>query len=198
MNYLAHLFLAQPTADSQMGNLLGDFCRGVDISQFSSPVLAGLANHRKVDRFTDSHPEVRACKALFSARRRRFAGIALDVLFDHFLIRHWSRYSSQPFDVFCQASYQRLAERLEHMPLRMQRVVGSMIEQHWLAHYTSLAGVGQALDRIAGRIRFANEFVGSVEEIERYYPAFEAGFTAFFPELLRHTAQPPLDIRQPQ
>ncbi len=25
MNYLAHLYLAQPTADSHFGNLLGDF-----------------------------------------------------------------------------------------------------------------------------------------------------------------------------
>ena len=34
MNYLAHLFLARPTADSQFGNLLGDFRRGVDIKEF--------------------------------------------------------------------------------------------------------------------------------------------------------------------
>lgn len=189
MNYLAHLFLAKPTADSHMGNLLGDFCRGVDTSQFSLPILAGLDNHRRVDRFTDTHPDVRAAKTLFSAKRRRFAGIALDVLFDHFLIRHWHKYSDVGFAPFCELAYHRLDKRMAVMPLRMQRVVGSMINQQWLASYAQLDGVGFALDRIAGRIRFSHEFAGSVEEIERHYQEFEACFTRFFPALLNHIQQ---------
>ena len=52
MNYLAHLFLARPTADSQFGNLLGDFRRGVDIKEFGQAVQLGLKNHYEVDRFT--------------------------------------------------------------------------------------------------------------------------------------------------
>ncbi|MBT1062347.1 DUF479 domain-containing protein [Bowmanella sp. Y26] len=189
MNYLAHLFLAKPTADSHMGNLLGDFCRGVDIRQFSAPILAGLDNHRRVDRFTDSHPQVRAAKALFSSKRRRFAGIALDVLFDHFLIRHWHHYSELDFAHFCELAYQRLDKRMPLMPERMQKVVGSMINQHWFASYAQLDGVGFALDRIAGRIRFSHEFAGSLEDIERHYLEFDECFRLFFPALRRHIEQ---------
>ncbi|WP_109338825.1 ACP phosphodiesterase [Saliniradius amylolyticus] len=186
MNYLAHLYLAQPTADSHFGNLLGDFCRGLDTSVYSQPVLAGLNNHRRVDRFTDAHPEVLAAKSVFSRRRRRFAGIALDVLFDHFLIRHWAQYNDQAFDDFCQQAYARLERRLPMMPPRMQRVVSMMIQHHWMAHYRTLEGVGQALDRIADRIRFQHQFYGSVEELACHYDQLESRFLRFFPELVDH------------
>ena len=79
MNYLAHLALAQPNHHSLVGNLLGDFCKGVPLNSLPTTILAGLANHRAVDSFTDQHPLVRQSRLLFSAQRRRFAGIALDV-----------------------------------------------------------------------------------------------------------------------
>lgn len=186
MNYLAHLYLAKPDADSLTGNLLGDFCRSVDTLQYSTKVRAGLENHRLVDRFTDHHPNVRAAKQRFSRTRRRFAGIALDVLFDYFLIQHWDRFADEPFEAFCARAYQRLASRLPIMPPRMQQVVGSMIQSHWLAHYQSLDGVAHALDRIAGRIRFSNQFAGSIVEIRANLGEFEHCFEQFFPALVTH------------
>ena len=184
MNYLAHLFLAQPNPDSHTGNLLGDFCRGVDISVYSEPVLAGLTNHRLVDKFTDTHPLVKQAKQQFSPEYRRFAGIALDVLFDHFLILHWEQYSQTKFDQFCHQAYRRLEQRLPIMPPQMQNVVGSMIEHQWLAHYQKLDGVAGALDSIAKRIRFTNAFTGSIVDIENNYTELEQCFRLFFPELV--------------
>ncbi len=96
MNYFAHLTLARPTVPSKVGNLLGDFMRGVREPDLPEAVRLGLHNHRLVDRFTDHHPLVIESRALFSPQRRRFAGVALDVLFDHFLIRHWSRFHDTP------------------------------------------------------------------------------------------------------
>ncbi|WP_231883083.1 ACP phosphodiesterase [Alcanivorax sp. HI0033] len=43
--------------------------------------------------------------------------------------------------------------------------------------------MGQALDVIAGRIRFANRFAGIIEEIAPRYAALEQGFLDFYPEL---------------
>ncbi|ALS97616.1 ACP phosphodiesterase [Lacimicrobium alkaliphilum] len=186
MNYLAHLFLARPNPPSRMGNLLGDFCKGVDLSCYPQPVLEGLENHRLVDRFTDSHPLVKRAKRRFSPERRRFAGIAMDVLFDHFLLRHWQNYSDLEPQRFFQLTYSHLDQALPDMPPRMQKVVASMLEHNWLLQYQTLDGVGYALDRIAGRIRFANRFWGSIEEIEAHYAEFEQCFEHFFPALIEH------------
>lgn len=184
MNFVAHLYLAQPSADSYFGNLLGDFRRGVTVEDYSPAVQAGVANHIHVDKFTDRHDLVKGALAQISPRRRRFGGIILDVLFDHFLLKHWARYSHLSADTFTQQAYQRLAERVSVMPSRMQRVVTSMIEHEWLDTYKTLSGVGHALERTASRIRFAHQFDGSIEEVFSNYDDFEGIFLAFFPQLI--------------
>ena len=71
MNYLAHLYLAQTNADSYYGNLLGDF-GGKKLAKFlPTPIKLGLDNHYLVDKFTDSHAEIKQTKRLFSNKRKR-------------------------------------------------------------------------------------------------------------------------------
>lgn len=184
MNYLAHLFLAQPTADSCFGNLLGDFRRGVDLKDYTDAVRAGVTNHIFVDKFTDTHTSVRQARQLVSAPRRRFAGIMLDVLFDHFLLKHWASYSGQSFSDFSQTAYQCLAQRYAIMPRGMQPMIKSMLEHRWLDAYSELNGVERALERTAARIRFDHGFHGSIEDIYASYEHFEEVFVSFFPDLV--------------
>lgn len=167
-----------------MGNLLGDFARGVDIHQLSSSVCQGLINHRAIDQFTDTHPQVRELKTRFSPQRRRFSGIVLDVLFDHFLIHHWHRYTPEPLDGFLNQAYDDLRQGMPLMPENMQRVVSKMIKGDWIRSYEDIDQVGFALDRIASRIRFKNNFAGSISEIQQQYDILEAGFLQFFPDLI--------------
>lgn len=167
-----------------MGNLLGDFARGVDINRLTTPVRQGLINHRAIDQFTDTHPEVHKLKTLFSPQRRRFSGIALDILFDHFLIHHWHRYTAEPLDHFINQAYQDLYQGYPLMPEQMQRVVSKMIDGDWIRSYEDIDQVGFALDRVAGRIRFQNNFAGSISEIRNQYDTLEAGFLQFFPDLI--------------
>ena len=186
MNYLAHITLSKPTTESLIGNLLGDFCKGVAVDTLSGAVSAGLANHRAVDRFTDTHPLVKQAKAEFSATRRRFAGVALDVLFDHLLIRHWPCFYRTDFVSFKQQVYQRLAQAEPLMPESMQQVMRKVRLYDWFAQYQQLADVGVALDNIARRIRFSNQFSGMLDEIRPLYPQLEQSFLQFYPQLIQH------------
>lgn len=188
MNYLAHLYFSQPTPESRVGNLLGDYQRGIDRKALPGAVRRGLENHLAVDRFTDNHPLVREARRGFSSRRRRFAGIALDVLFDHFLIRHWPAFADARFDDLVREMYADLQAGQDLMPERMRQVTGRMIRHDWFRAYGELENIGYALDRIAGRIRFANEFAGVIEEIRDREAELEAAFLAFFPELEGHVA----------
>lgn len=192
MNYLAHLYLAQPNADSHFGNLLGDFGgtrKLKQITPLSSAIKNGLDNHYLVDKFTDSHIAIKQAKQFFSNKRKRFASIAIDVVFDHFLIQHWQKFHHQPLTEFKQISYQLLNERIPVMPIRMQHVVTKMTKDDWFSEYETITGIGLALDNIAKRIRFTNEFQGSIEDINRHYKELEAVFLAFFPELIAHVKQ---------
>ncbi|MDX1634109.1 MAG: ACP phosphodiesterase [Marinobacter sp.] len=183
MNHLAHLYLSPPSMEARVGNLLGDFARGLDPQQLPAEVRRGLENHRAVDAFTDQHPDVLAAKRLFSSKRRRFAGVALDILFDHYLLRHWDAFANTPKAEFIDNAYRDLAQGRYLMPEAMARVTRRMIEDNWLESYEDLTNIGFALDRVAGRIRFANEFAGIIEEIRPLDAALEAHFLSFFPQL---------------
>lgn len=189
MNYLAHAALAQPTVYSLVGNLLGDFCKGVDLSTLPGPVLAGLANHRAVDRYTDQHLLVQLAKQQFSNKRRRFAGVTLDVLFDHFLIKHWQMFYAEPYAQAKRQLYCQLAQAEPIMPTQMRLTMQKVRLQDWLSAYENLSGLALALDKIAARIRFSNEFAGAIAEVRFNYSEFEQLFLQFYPQLQRYNAQ---------
>jgi len=186
MNYLAHLYLAQPNAESYVGNLLGDFGGKKLTTSLSLPVKRGLDNHYLVDKFTDDHTKVKQAKLLFSAKRRRFSGIALDVLFDHFLIMNWSQFHYRPFVDFKHDCYKILKKNLTIMPSNMQLVITRITQNDWFKSYETREGIGFALDNIAKRIRFKNEFIGSIVDINTHYEELNSVFLSFFPQLIDH------------
>ncbi|WP_035014564.1 ACP phosphodiesterase [Catenovulum agarivorans] len=193
MNYLAHLYLAQPNADSHFGNLLGDFGGKRDVKHMPVTVKKALDNHYLVDKFTDNHLAIKQAKGYFSKPRKRFASIAIDVVFDHFLIKNWMLFNEEPLAVFKQNSYQLLHKRIPDMPYRMQNVISSLIKNDWFKEYETLTGIGGALDNIAKRIRFTNNFSGAVEDIQCHYDELEMLFLEFFPQLINHVNQNALE-----
>ena len=197
MNYLSHLFLSQPTIESRVGNLLGDFRKGVDISSLPNKVSLGYDNHRLVDRFTDSHAKVEDLRALISPQRRRFAGIMLDMVFDHFLIVHWHNFEDRSFQLCRDVYYQDLKNGQHLMPERMQKVTTKLAENDWFSAYSELDGIGFALDRISERIRFENDFAGSITELETHKNQMEDVFLAFFPELVNEINRQKLETKIP-
>ena len=187
MNYFAHLVLSQPTVESTVGNLLGDFAKGVKRETLNHAVTSGLDNHRAVDRFTDTHESIQALKRLFSPERRRFAGIALDVYFDHLLMTHWQAFDSRPLQSVIDEFYQRMTEGQALMPSRhMRDTTQRMVEYDWFGSYRELDSIAHALDRIATRLRFKNRFDNSIEEILTNQGEIDDVFLVFFPELLEH------------
>ena len=194
MNYLAHAMLAQANAYSLVGNLLGDFCKGLDIHQQHPQILAGLYNHRAVDRFTDQHPLVVQARQTFSPQRRRFAGIALDVLFDHLLIKHWPSFYSGQFLQHKPILYARFAAAEPLMPDSMRSTIRQLRLQDWFSHYQQLTSLGQTLDRIATRIRFKHQFNGIIQEIEPRYSELDQLFQQFYPQLQQQVKQLALEL----
>ena len=187
MNYFAHLVLSQPTVESTVGNLLGDFAKGVKRETLNHAVTSGLDNHRAVDRFTDAHESIQALKRLFSPERRRFAGIALDVYFDHLLMTHWQAFDSRPLQSVIDEFYQRMTEGQALMPsTHMRDTTQRMVEYDWFGSYRELDSIAHALDRIATRLRFKNRFDNSIEEILTNQGEIDDVFLVFFPELLEH------------
>jgi acyl carrier protein phosphodiesterase len=186
LNYLAHLFLAQRNPHSLVGNLMGDFLRGVKVKDLPEPIARGVHNHLAVDRYTDSHACLKPLKSMFRAQRRRFAGIIIDVVFDHFLIKYWQDYSRENLASFTAYCYESFNQLRNAMPPTMQQKVAWMIQYDLLNSYAELEGVGNALNGISRRVRFENQLAGAIDEVARHYPALEQGFREFFTPLCAH------------
>jgi len=186
MNFLAHCFLAQPNAESLVGNLLGDFTRGANVDHMPKTVLLGLENHIAVDKFTDTHKVIKPIKISTSKPRKRFAGIMADVVFDYFLIKHWATYTNQNFDEFVDHCYVEIESASDLMHPRMLGAMQFMLNDDGLRINASLDGVSETLDRIAHKIRFKNKFAGAIEEVRENYDLYEASFMQLFPELKAH------------
>jgi acyl carrier protein phosphodiesterase len=113
----------------------------------------------------------------------------VDVCYDHFLSRHWPQFNTVDLQPFVGRVYSVLDRNRAHLPERLLRVLPHMISENWLGSYGRLEGVGDALDRIAGRLSRGAAFKGAVDEIEAHYGDLETDFLAFFPDLCAFCAE---------
>jgi acyl carrier protein phosphodiesterase len=183
MNYLAHLYLAEQSREGLLGSLLGDFVKGRLDDRFPETVRRGIALHRAIDSFTDAHPLHLESRNRIGGARRRYAGIIVDVCYDHFLCRNWAEHSNESLAVFTERVYGVLREHEYDLPDRLRRIMPHMIADDWLSSYADLENVGRALDGIARRIARSNPLAGALTEIEANYTALDRDFQRFFPEL---------------
>ncbi len=186
MNYLAHLFLSDGTPASLIGNLLGDFVKGSAVNLYSEEIRNGIDLHRKVDRYTDSHAVVRSSKSLVCAQRRRFAGVLIDVFYDHFLAKNWLEYSEVPLRDFSQDVYKILQDNRDILPDSLQRVLPTIIARDLLSSYQEIAEIGITLTRMSARLKRTNNLASGIEDLTANYQRLESDFRDFFPDLIKY------------
>ncbi|MGH8677378.1 MAG: ACP phosphodiesterase [Burkholderiales bacterium] len=189
MNYLGHLYLSPPGEDALLGSLLGDFVKGPLDDRYPPAVTRAIALHRKLDSFTDMHPEVRTSKSRISAQRRRYAGIMVDVFYDHFLARRWREFHDEPLATFAAHVYEVLNRRYEELPERLRDMAPYMIRHDWLGSYAEVGSIHCVLNRMSRRLKRENSLLGSADELVANYAHLESDFRAFLPQAQRFSCE---------
>lgn len=184
MNFLAHVYLADLDDDARVGALLGDFVGTADLPRYNAVMQREILLHRKVDSYTDHHPVVVAARSLFPDGRRRYAGIALDVYYDHLLARDWARHHALPLDAFTADFYRALLARLDELPDELRRIAPLIVQHDWLGNYRHRAAVDRAVQRIATRLsRNGDKLVDCLAILRGNEAEIAQGFEVFFPQL---------------
>lgn len=191
MNFLAHLFLGPKDPEQALGSLLGDFVRGpIERMELPPGVREGIWLHRRIDSFTDAHPLVQRSRERVSKERRRYAGIMIDMFYDHLLAHHWQAFSDQPLEQFTGDMYRLLLAQESVIPEQAWPTISRMAEHDWLSSYARLSSLHRALNTISQRLKRTNPLPGSAEELEQDYAGFTADFFAYMPEIMAYaTAQ---------
>ena len=197
MNYLAHLLLSEPDPLARLGNLAGDFLKGAEVRSLHPTVQRGIALHRHIDTYTDSHPIVRQSKARVEPPYCRLSGVLVDVFYDHFLAVHWETYGVGTLEGFVQEVYADLRQYQAWLPPSLQRALPLMLAGDWLTAYGQVSGIAMILERMAKRSpRFAKRspqepplLASSICVLHRHYNALEQDFHQFFPRLTHAVQQ---------
>jgi len=183
MNHLAHCVLAGPDRELILGGLLGDFVRGAPDPAWPPLLRDGVKLHRRVDVYTDAHPAPVAARSLFDPPFRRYAGIILDVWFDHLLARDFERFAGEPLRAFVDRVYGwlRADDPLWPAPFR---IFASRIAAHdGLAAYAARDHVEFVLERIGGRLSRANPLDRAMPAIEAVEGMVNREFERLWPDL---------------
>lgn len=189
MNYLAHAYLAGDADSDRLGGLMGDFVKGPLPCGLPADLAAGVALHRRIDSYADTHPAFQRSRARVSAVRRRYAGVMVDMFYDHLLASHWEAYSAQALTLYSHEVYDLLDANAALLPERLGQVRIWMRKDDWLGGYRTLEGTGNALDRIARhRLSRPGTLPGAIEELANDYPGFKADFLEFMSDAIAMTA----------
>ena len=184
MNHLAHALLAAPDENLMFGGLIADFLRGAIDPALPPRVQDGVRLHRAIDRTTDGHPEVVAACALFEPPLRRWAGVVLDLWFDHLLVRDWDRYGIGPLDAFSRDVQDLLAARQALAPPRMRGFLRYMQANDLPRAYGDRAMIERVFIDLSHRIERANPLGDALAQIEPREAAIQRHFDVFMPDLI--------------
>jgi acyl carrier protein phosphodiesterase len=183
VNFLAHFHLAWPEELLVAGGLEGDFHKGPLPGNLPAPLLEGVRLHRAIDAYTDRHPALADARGLFPDGTRRFAGILLDLCFDHFLSRHWDSFSDTSLHDFSETVYRILDAHSSKLSHPARHLAGRLREFDVLVQYRHWETVPASAGRIGGRLRKPNPLDRAEELLAPLLSELEQVFLVFYPEL---------------
>jgi len=184
MNFLAHLYLSGDNVDVRMGNLIGDFVKGRSLGRYPDGVQKGIFLHRAIDFYTDTHPATFEVRQLFRQGYRKYAGVVVDVFFDHFLARYWGTFSPYPLRGFTRKFYYQMALRYRELPKSVRNLLPLLIQTDRLYSYHKVEGVESALQIMSRVTSLPDETKFAIETLNYHYSYIRDQFLIFFPDLI--------------
>jgi len=174
MNFLAHLYLSGDNPKVKVGNFIGDFVKGKNLTErFDAEIAKGIALHREIDWFTDTHAVVKQSKDRLRPKYRHYSGVIVDIFYDHFLAKNWALYSNEPLEKFTTYCYKVFENYLAIMPEQNQRMYPYIKKENWLLNYGKPDGIRRSFEGMARRIGSHSKLEQAPDAPIKNYQSFE-------------------------
>lgn len=183
MNFLAHIHLSGENEFIKIGNFMADGVRGKQYENFPQEIQKGILLHRAIDTFTDAHPIFRQSTKRLHSRYHHYAGIIVDMYYDHFLAKNWENHSSENLENYSNRFYQSLLDNHTLLTPKTQNLLPYMIKYNWLVNYQSIPGLERILSQMDQRTQNQSLMRFAGEELAAHYTLFEEEFSLFYKEL---------------
>jgi acyl carrier protein phosphodiesterase len=188
MNFLAHIYLSGDNEFIKIGNFMADGIRGKQFENFPEEIQKGILLHRAIDTFTDAHPVFRKSTKRLHERYHHYAGVIVDIFYDHFLAKNWSNYSDEDLEEYVTRFYQSMYTNHDLLSERAKGILPYMEKQNWLSSYQSIDGIHEILSRMDRRTDNNSNMRFASEELKEYYSEFEQEFSSFFEDIKAYCA----------
>ncbi len=185
MNFLAHTYLSGCNEDIIVGNFMGDYVKGRNYVAFPEQVKKGILIHRDIDTFTDMHSITRRSKVRIASRYHKYAGIIIDIFYDHFLASMWDRFSTLSLQEFVNRTYDLLKRNYRVLPSAIKMWFPTFLENNWMMAYQTVDGIELVLERMAANTSLPDHASYAVEVLSHSYEYFREDFLEFFPLIIQ-------------
>jgi acyl carrier protein phosphodiesterase len=183
MNYLAHAYLSFNKPGILIGNMISDFVKGKKKYDYPEQIQQGIAVHREIDRFTDTHPVTKEAKEIFRPVYRLYAGSLMDVIYDHFLALDENEFTDESLKTFTINTYALLDQFTDQFPENFNRMYPYMKSQNWLYNYRYRQGIEKSLAGVVRRAKYLEESDTAYILFNEHYDQLKNLYHLFFPEL---------------
>jgi acyl carrier protein phosphodiesterase len=205
MNFLAHCLIGSRAAGNHdplspsdggpspaallAGGFLGDFIKGRVPEEMPWDLALGVRLHRRVDAYSNTHPDIRVSSERFPRELRRLAPILVDILCDHLLTRRWSEYHHEEIGRFTGTIYTEVAALDDWLPDTGARFLTYAREKDLLARYGDWSVAENAMLSITRRLGRTELNPLINEAVPPLLTALEDDFQRYFPDILDHARQ---------
>ncbi len=194
MNFLAHIYLSGNNDFIKIGNFMADSIHGKRYLEYSGDLQKGILLHRYIDTFTDAHPIYRKSKHRFHEKYGHYAGVIMDIVYDHFLAKNWNSYFNDNLEVYAANFYSLMQRNFDLLTPKTQNLLPYLIEQNWLVQYASLEGLEVILFQMDYRTKHRVNMQEAIVEVNFFYDELESEFKLFFEELQQHSKQKLIEL----
>jgi len=183
MNYLAHAYLSFGKPGILVGNMISDFVKGRKKYDYPPDIQQGIALHREIDSFTDTHSATKEAKEIFRSAYRLYSGAIMDIVYDHFLALDENEFTDQSLKAFTINTYATLDLFTVHFPEKFSLMYPYMKSHNWLYHYRYREGIQKSLGGLVRRARYLEESETAYLLFTTHYEELKRIYNLFFPEL---------------
>lgn len=183
MNFLAHVHLSGGIPELIVGNLVADEYKGKKYLELNQGLVNGVVLHRKIDFFTDTHAEISKAKKWLVPYTGRYSSIALDVILDHFLSRHWQQFNPNSLELDVKNTHDLIMGHKHLVNERSAEFLNILVFNKWLVSYLDLNDLTRIFAQMSRRFG-VNELNNSVLGLKENYAELENLFLRFYPEIV--------------
>jgi acyl carrier protein phosphodiesterase len=185
MNYLAHAFLSNNDKDLLVGNFIADHVRGNNFQPFTTEIIEGIYLHRRIDAFTDAHPEFKKSKRIFYEGFEKYSGILVDIYFDHFLAKNFDAFSNIPLNAFSKNVYNIYTQHEHILPKSSSGFLEYVIKNNIYSAYAGIDGIERVLYHLSHRIKHNVRMDGSIKLFKENETQLFENFTLLFNDAVK-------------